>query len=329
MTTEQLPILITGATGFIGSRLTERLLALGVRVRILARSREKAAPLAALGAEVIVGDLTDSTVVQTLCDGCRLVCHGAAWLGTPYTKEVAWKVNVTGTAALAAAAVRAKVTRFVHLSSIAVYGPVREGVITEDWPLWTGVDLYGDSKIAGEAVLQDAARKGLPLVILRPGLVYGPHGRGWTLRFVDWIGAGRPAMVAGGHGYCWPVFVDNLVDAILLAMDRSVTGNAFTIVDTTATWREFLGYYAHMLHKPIRSVPLVAAYALALGDELRAFLTRTPPRIRPTAIGYTVSRARHNTRKATHLLGWTPRIALPEGMLLTERWLKEQGYLPV
>lgn len=294
---------------------------------MLVRNPEKAASFASRGAEIIVGDLAEPQTLQHVCAGCRVVCHGAAWLGTPYVSKIAWAVNVRGTAALASAALRAQVTRFVHLSSIAVYGPVREGVITEDSPLWSGVELYGDSKIAGEGVIRDAAREGLSTVILRPGLVYGPRSPGWTLRFIDWISKGRPAMVAGGRGLCWPVFIDNLVDAILLAIDRPVAGHAFTIVDTALPWREFLAYYARMLDRPVRSVPLVLAYALAAGDELRAFLTRKRPRIRPSAVGYTISRARFNTEKATQLLGWAPRVLVPQAMAVTERWLEEQSYL--
>lgn len=323
-----LPILVTGATGFIGSHLTERLLSSGSRVRILARSPEKAAHLAVLGAEVVGGDLTQPQTLAPACVGCRVVCHCAAWLGSPYVKELAWRVNVEGTAALASAALAAHVDRFVHLSSIAVYGPVRTGVVTEDAPLWRGVELYGDSKIGGEQVLKEAATRGLSVVILRPGVVYGPRSRGWTLWFVDRIRKGYPVLVAGGSGLSRPVFIDNLVDAIILAMTRPVGGHAFTIVDADVAWREVLGYYARMLERPARSVPPIAGYILAAADLLRAFITQAPPRLRPTAVGYAVSQARYSTEKAQHLLGWTPKTSLGEAMQITEQWLRAQGHIP-
>ncbi len=322
------PVLITGATGFIGSYLTERLLSSGTPVRILARSPEKAAQLAALGAEVVYGDLTKPETLGPACTGCGVVYHCAAWLGSPYREGVAWQVNVAGTAALVSAAITARVERFVHLSSLAVYGPVRGGVVTEDSPLWQGVELYGDSKISGERVLQQAATHGLSAVILRPGMVHGPRSRGWTLWFVDRIRKNYPVVVAGGFGLCRPVFIDNLVDAMVLASTRPVSGHAFTIVDADIPWRDFLAFYARMLDRPARSVPRAAAYALAAAADLRAFFTDTAPRLRPVAVGYAVSQARYSTEKAQRLLGWAPKIPLDEAMRITERWLRWQGHLP-
>lgn len=321
------PILITGATGFIGGHLTERLVAGGASVRILARNPERAEALGRAGAEVRIGDLTRPETIRECCDGCSIVFHCAAWLGTPYTQDAAWKNNVAGTEALIAEALAAGVRRFVHLSSIAVYGPARHGVITEDSPLWRGVELYGDTKIAGEAVVRAAIARGLPAVITRPGMVYGPRSRGWTIRMVQWIKAGRPATVAGGHGLARPIFIQNLLDALLLCADRPVIGEAFTLVDANIRWREYLGHYARMIGKPVRSVPYFAAWLIALGDEVRAAVTARPPRIRRTALGYAVSHATFSTQKAQDLLGWTPRYSLEAAMAITARWLKAQGYL--
>lgn len=328
MTLAVVPVLITGATGFIGSYLTERLLSSGTPVRILARSPEKAAPLAALGAEVVYGDLTKPETLGPACAGCGVVYHCAAWLGSPYHEGIAWQVNVAGTAALVSAAIAARVERFVHLSSLAVYGPVRSGVVTEDSPLWQGVELYGDSKISGERVLRQAAGHGLSAVILRPGMVHGPRSRGWTLWFVERIRKGYPVVVARGVGLCRPVFIENLVDAMVLAATRPVAGHAFTIVDADIPWRDFLAFYSRMLDRPARSVPRAAAYALAAAADLRAFFADTAPRIRPVAVGYAVSQARYSTGKARRLLGWSPKIPLDEAMRITEQWLRWQGHLP-
>jgi nucleoside-diphosphate-sugar epimerase len=320
--------LVTGATGFIGSHLTERLLSMGTRVRIMVRSAAKAAHLAALGAEVVHGDLTHPETLGPACAGCGIVYHCAAWLGSPYRQDIAWQVNVAGTAAMASASFAAHVERFVHLSSLAVYGPVRSGVVREESPLWQGVELYGDSKIAAEQVLQDAGTRGLSNVILRPGMVHGPRSRGWTLWFVDRIRKGYPVMLAGGFGLCRPVFIDNLVDAIVLAAVRPAGGHAFTIVDADIPWRDFVGFYGRMLKRQPRSAPRAIGYALAAADTLRAVLTGSAPRLRPVAVGYALSRARYSTEKAQRLLGWTPRTHLDDAMPVTEHWLRQQGYLP-
>lgn len=322
-----LHVLVTGATGFIGGHLTERLLTSGARVRALVRSPEKAAHLVARGVELTTGDLTQPETLGPACAGVQVVCHSAAWLGSPYSKTRAWAVNASGTAALAKAAHAARVDRFVHLSSIAVYGPVREGVVTEDSPFWRGLDLYGDSKIAAEEELGKVEGQGLPTVILRPGIVYGPRSRGWTLWCIHRIRKGYPILVAGGKGFARPVFIDNLVDAIVLAMTYRRSGDAFTIIDDDVPWKDWLGYYARMLGRPLRSVPQFAGTAIAATALALARISRTPPRLRPAAVGYTVSRAHYSTEKAQTALGWAPRIPLHEAMRATEQWLVSEGYI--
>ncbi|HLQ65531.1 MAG TPA: NAD-dependent epimerase/dehydratase family protein [bacterium] len=319
--------LVTGATGFIGSHLCHRLLAMGVPVRALVRRPDQAAALAAAGTEVAVGDLSDPATLRGVCRGCSVVFHCGAWLGRPYTREIAWAVNVAGTLALARDALAEGVARFVHLSSITVYGPVRSGLVTESSPLWGGVEIYGNSKIQGEEAIREIAAQGLPAVIVRPGMVYGPRSRGFTIRFTKWIRQGRPAMVAGGHALCRPIYVENLVDALLLGAQEQVVGQAFTLVDQDMPWRDYLGYYARMVGRPVRSIPYPAAWMLALGDELRAILTRRPPRVRRSALGYVMSHARFSTEKARALLGWSPCQSIDEAMETTGRWLRANGHI--
>src|SRR3990170_2060234 len=153
-------VLVTGATGFIGGHLAERLVSTGSRVRAVVRRPERAAGLRDAGAEVIAADLSDPETLRGSCEGIEFVFHCGAWLGTPYTWDAAYTTNVTGTRAMALEALRAAVARFVHLSSIAVYGPVRSGVVTEQSPLWKGVELYGDSKIDGEHALRAIILRG-------------------------------------------------------------------------------------------------------------------------------------------------------------------------
>lgn len=320
-------MLVTGATGFIGGHLAERLVKSGSRVRVLVRRPERAAGLRDAGAEVIAADLSDPETLHGSCEGIEFVFHCGAWLGTPYTWEAAYAANVTGTRAMALEALRAAVARFVHLSSIAVYGPVRSGVVTEQSPLWKGVELYGDSKIMAEDALREVAARGLPAVITRPGMVYGPRSRGWTIRLIQWINQGRPAMVAGGHGYARPIFIQNLVDVLILCAAKSVAGEAFTLIDASMRWRDYLERYGRMVGKNARSVSYLTSWLIAVADETRARFTRRPPRVRRTALGYAVSRATFSTEQAHRLLGWTPRYTMDQAMEITKGWLIENGYL--
>lgn len=320
-------VLITGATGFIGGALAARLAASGSRVRALARRPERAEALQETGVEVVRADLTDPGTLRGTCDGIEIVFHCAAWLGTPYAWQTAHAVNVLGTRAVAEEALRAGVARFVHASSIAVYGPVRAGRVTEASPLWKGVELYGDSKIMAEEVLAEVTGRGLDAVITRPGMVFGPRSRGWTIRAIDWVNQGRPAMVDGGLGYARPIFIENLVDALVLCAVRPVVGEAFTLIDANLPWRDYLDRYGRMVGKRARSVSYLTAWLIAAGDELRALVTRKPPRVRRAALGYAVSRALFSTEKAHRLLGWTPRYTMDEAMEITKAWLLENGYL--
>ncbi|MDQ7842708.1 MAG: NAD-dependent epimerase/dehydratase family protein [Armatimonadota bacterium] len=321
------PVLVTGATGFIGSHLAERLLRAGARVRAAVRRPERALQLRSAGAEIRTIDLTAPGTLTGCCDGVEVVFHCAAWLGSPYTREAAYATNVAGTRALAAEALRAGVARFVHLSSIAVYGPVRAGTVTEESPLWRGVELYGDSKIGAEEALGEVAAQGLASVIARPGMVYGPRSRGWTIRLVQWIDRGRPAMVADGGGYARPIFIENLVDALILCAVRPVAGEAFTLIDTNMRWRDYLDRYARMVGKRARAVSPLTSWLIAVADETRSLFTRRPPRVRRTALGYAVSQATFSTEKARRLLGWSPRYSMDEAMEITRTWLTENGYL--
>lgn len=320
-------VLVTGATGFIGSHLAERLLRTGSSVRVAARRPERAAVLSEAGAEVRTVDLTEPKTLAGCCDDVEVVFHCGAWLGTPYSRDAAYATNVVGTRSLAEEALRAGVARFVHVSSIAVYGPVRSGVITEESPLWGGVELYGDSKIGAEDALREVASRGLPAVIARPGMVYGPRSRGWTIRLVQWINQGRPAMVAGGHGYARPIFIENLLDALILCALRPVAGETFTLIDVNMRWCDYLERYGRMVGKKARSVSNFTSWLIAVTDETRSAFTRRPPRVRRTALGYAVSHATYSTEKAHRLLGWMPRYSMDQAMEITKAWLIENGYL--
>ncbi|MBN2470270.1 MAG: NAD-dependent epimerase/dehydratase family protein, partial [Anaerolineae bacterium] len=166
-------VLVTGATGFLGGTLAARLLADGVRVRALVRSEQRGRDLGARGVQLILGDLTDPQALQRAVEGCTVVFSvGAALHGTAAEQ---YTVNVTGVEQLVEAAHRAGVRRVVHVSSIAVYGVERPGVLSEAMPAQPGSDYYGQSKALGERRLfERAAALGLEAVVVRPGMIYGP-----------------------------------------------------------------------------------------------------------------------------------------------------------
>ena len=150
-------VFITGATGLIGSHLARRLiLEEGIRVRVLARDTHKAEWLKKIGAEIIVGDITNSDCVLTAIEGCQIIFHAAAWVSESGRKESVWEANVYGTQNIVNAAIATGAQRFIHLSSCAVYGSQQVFEIDETFPTRITGNLYGDSKIAAEEIVQQA-----------------------------------------------------------------------------------------------------------------------------------------------------------------------------
>jgi nucleoside-diphosphate-sugar epimerase len=131
-------------------------------------------------------------------------------------------------------------------------------------------------------------------------------------------------LLVGGRGLAHPVFVENLVEAYLLAAQRGeASGEAFTICDADVPWRDFYGRYATMAGKHARSIPVWLAWCGALGAELGAKITRRPATASRALLGFVTGRCRYSTDKARRLLGWSPRFSLDEGLRQTENWLRE------
>ncbi len=139
---------------------------------------------------------------------------------------------------------------------------------------------------------------------------------------------GLPVLIGGGYGLSHPVYIENLIDAYLLAAEcDAAIGEAFTISDGDVPWRDFFGRYAAMAGKPARSIP-VALVELAAGlVEVALKIVRRPTPISRAQMGFITGQAHLSTAKAQRLLGWSPRVSFDEGLRRTEAWLREAKYL--
>ncbi|MBI3998154.1 MAG: NAD-dependent epimerase/dehydratase family protein [Armatimonadetes bacterium] len=316
--------LITGVHGFIGSHLAARLLQDGAPVRGL-----DIVPRESPGIEFVQADLTRPETLVGAVDGCEIVFHCTRWPGQPRTWEAAHAVEVTGTANLFEACRRAGVARVVHISSVAVYGPTHAAVITEETPLWAA-GVYGRSKVEAERCVQEARRSGLPIVTLRPGQVYGPRAAGGTLEPIRWLMTGRPVLVNGGRGVNHPVYISNLIDALIAtATADGIEGQAFNIADGNVPWREFYGHYARMTRRPLRSLPASVVWLSGMGSEAFGWLTSRPPALDRASVTYLTRRSAYSIERARTVLRWSPAISMDEAMAETERWLRSSGVLRV
>ena len=234
---------LTGATGFIGGHVARQLLAGGHDVIALARSpeAEPALRLAELGVELVKGDITEPDTLAGTMDGADGVFHIAGWykLGAR-NRDMAHAINVDGTRHVLEEAVRAAVPKVVYTSTLAVYGdtggvPVDESYRT-DGP-W--LSLYDRTKwVAHYEVAEPMAAQGLPLVIVLPGLVYGPgdpSNVGILLR--DYLQDRLPALPK--QGGCWG-HVDDVARGHVLAMEKGVTGESYNLGGPCRLWEEVM-----------------------------------------------------------------------------------------
>jgi len=325
-------ILVTGATGFIGGHLARRLVGEGARVRALVRSPHKAAGLADLGIEIFPGDITDPDAVLRATRGVDIVYHAAAWADEQGDRDAVWAVNVEGTRHMVDAAIAAGVARFIHLSSCAVYGSLQRMDIDESTPPRMTGRVYHDSKVAAEEVVFAAYRDhGLPVVVARPSQVYGPGSPQFTIRVVEAVKAGKVILVDGGRHFFKPIYIDNLIDALVLCarVDEAV-GEALNITDGyPVPWKDFFAAYGRMVGvTSFPSAPYPAAYAYALFKELLSKVTGRRSSINREVVRTFRSHNSFSNAKARRILGWEPAVDFEEGMRRTEAWLRENGYLP-
>lgn len=231
-------IFVTGATGFIGGRVCERMMQEGVpKVRALVHGMHRAARIARMPVELCPGDLQDRESLRRALGDAKVVIH--CGLGPAST-------IMRGIENMLAVAHDAGVKRFIHVSTAAVYGITPPpGSETEDAPLRRTGDPYSDNKAAAEKIVLDYGRRGLPVVILRPSIVWGPYSA-WSTRLIEDLRAGHVAFIDGGSGACNTTYVDNLIDAMTASLENDAAlNNAFLITDgERITWGDFIR--AHM-----------------------------------------------------------------------------------
>jgi nucleoside-diphosphate-sugar epimerase len=194
--------LVTGASGFIGGRLAERLATEeGVRVRAMVRSTQKAGHLRKLPLEIVQGDLLDPQSLNKAVEGCDLVFHCAALVRETGVKKEFYQTNVEGTENILKAAVHAGVKKFIHMSSVAVYGLNPPDGADENIPYQPCGYLYCDTKITSEEIVWACHRdRKLPVVVIRPAPVYGPHSKQWTMLPIKMIKSGKMMLINDGTG---------------------------------------------------------------------------------------------------------------------------------
>lgn len=302
-------ILVTGATGFLGSHLCRRLLAEGHSVRALSRPNANRSKVVGLAIEFAEGDVTDPTAVLRATTGCELVIHAAAnlayWRGTEAAQT---RVNVDGTRNVAEAARSAGVRRMVQVSSTAAVGIPEDPSCpaNEDFPFNlgnSGLNYHISKRRAEEEVLA-AVDRGLDAVIVNPASIHSIQ-RGIDL--LAKVRANRIVTYFGG-GNCF-VHVDDVVSGILAAAARGESGQRYILGGENLTFRAAAEEAAGLLGLARRfvRVPRAVTYGAAVLLEPLAQITNRPPRI-SRLVHYCANRFQYyDSGKARRFLGYAPR----------------------
>jgi nucleoside-diphosphate-sugar epimerase len=324
--------LVTGATGFIGGHLVERMVGDGLDVRCLVRASSDASLLDRLGAELVTGSLEDQASLDRATQECRYVIHCGALVSDWALPEEIARINVEGTRNLLEASARASVRRFVHLSTTDVYGYPGDRGVEETRVASRFRNWYAQTKLAAEAEVTAAhSANGLETVILRPATVYGPRSVAVVGEMARAIRAGHMLLVDRGRAVAGLCYVDNLVDAIVLALERQAAARqAFNVSDGLGvTWRQFVDDLADGLGcpRPRWSLPYPVANGLGFAFEhvyrllRRATHLRTAPLLSRQAANVLGRDQDFSNRKARELLGWEPRVDYRSGLQATLAWL--------
>jgi len=316
-------VLVTGGAGLVGSHVLDALRARGESPppRALVREHSRAV-VEALGAEAVVGDVTDVITWQRASQGVQAIVHAAALVASHDSFEEFTRVNVGGTR-LAIDAARRTGARLIYISTVAVYGRTAvyaagESGVMEDYPFQPlpASDFYARSKRAAEQLVQqEAARGGLAAIAIRPNVIYGERDLLFTRRLIANLRRGFLPAIGPGTNHLSCVYAGNVASAILAALDApakpgfrayNVTRDAPPLV----TQREFFAAFAEALGlRPLRirvPVPLIRTGVAVWRVLMRLFLPGRYSALGNAAMSFILGENPYSVERIRSALGWTP-----------------------
>lgn len=325
-------VLITGASGFLGSAVLRRVLEYGYSARVLVRPKSSRANVAGMDCETIVGDVRDKAVMSEALRDVRYLFHVAAdyrlWTRDP---DEIIRNNRDGTRLVMQAARDTGVERVIYTSSVAALKPRSDGSDADERDratMQTAVGAYKKSKVAAERVVEDMIAAGLPAVIVSPSTPIGPRDIRPTPtgRIIVEAAKGRmPAYVETGLNL---VHVNDVAEGHLLALTKGRVGENYILGGHNVMLRDLLAEIARLIGRkaPQVSFPRGPLYPIAIGAEAIARLTRKEPMLTVDALRMSKHKMFFSSAKAKQELGYTMqpwRLAVADAV----NWFKVSGYL--
>lgn len=317
-------VFVTGGTGFIGGEVVRQLRERGDDVVCLVRNPEKGKKVAELGCELTAGDLSDAEALRAGMEGCDAVVHAAAMyeVGIPAKQHPAmWEANVAGTERVMEAALAAKVSRIVYVSTCGVFGNTHKKVVDETYehPGLEFTSYYEETKLEAHRIVKRMiAEQGLPAIIVQPGGVYGPDDTSQVADLLKEFFAGKlPLLPFPELGICL-THVADIADGILLALDKGKLGEIYVISGPATTMREAIETVAKVSGRkpPKRDLPTGLLKAMAPLGPVVGKLMGQPPNLRELISSGDGVTFWASYDKAARELGYAPR-GMEEGLRQT------------
>lgn len=328
--------LVTGGGGFLGYGLVKKLTTLGYQVRTVSRNRYK--KLKKLGVEQVIGDIKERSVVERACDGVDAIFHTAAKTNPWGSYSEFYKTNVVGTENLIESALACGVSAFIHTSSPSVIagGHDLEGV-DESYPFPEKFhSSYGETKALAEKRIYAAAKRGLPVIVLRPHAIWGPGDTTLIPRIL--ARADRMRQIGDGENLLDTIYIDNAVDAHIRAMrklakDNSLSGNCYFVCqgEPVKLWElidKILLWSGKSITKPPLSHKKAYTVACILEGFYKLFKIKSEPFITRYVVDELATSHWFSLKAIKRDLGFKATVSMKEGLRLTEKWFREQGNFP-
>lgn len=323
-------ILVTGATGFVGSNIIEALLKQGHQVKALVRKTSNIKRLEQKNVEVIYGDILKPETLVAATKDIDTIIHAAGVLGEFHTTlDTLRLIHVEGARKLLESARDNKVNRFILISTIAAVGAVK--YIADEKATPEPKTPYDKAKCEGEKLVKQFCRKEkIDYTIIRPGFVYGSYGMGKKAKLFQLIQNQNFFIIGDGRNLVSFVYAENLAQGILLALNNSKAINNTYIISDRRPYEmnEFINTIAYQLNvrKPLH-IPKLIAYIISIILELIALINKKEPLLSRERINNLTSSFGFSIKKAQQELAYNPKIDLEEGIAKTIAWYRKNNVI--